>query len=351
MARTSSFGDLATAFRHGNFSPLYLLYGEERYFVDQLQRLAIENALAPHERDFNMDILYGAEATAQQALALCASYPMMAPRRLVIIREFEKLADNKLFKAYAEQPNPSAVVLLIPSGKVNAAHHPYRAIKKHGVAVEFKRLYERELPRWLERVVKERGYSVDGPALQMLAEYVGTDLQKAVQEVDKVLTYAGDREQITADDVVQASGHTADANVFELQKAVGKRSFSDAFRISERLLQQASNSRGEALMIVSLLTSYFTKLWKLTACHKQSIAEKDMAKRAGIPPYYMSEYLSTLRRFDAPSLTTAFRTLASADFELKGGSSRNERLILMLALLQITRSRTAGKEGNAALAA
>ncbi len=346
MARSSSFEDLATAFRHGNFSPLYLLYGEERYFVDKLQQLAIENALAPHERDFNLDIVYGAESDAQKALALCASYPMMAPRRLVIIREFEKLADNKRFQSYAEQPNPDAVVLLIPSGKVNVSHHPYRAIKKHGVATEFRRLYEREVPRWLEKISQERGRSLDGDALRMLAECVGTDLQKAALEVDKVLTYAGDRESITADDVVQASGHTREVNVFELQKAVGRRSFSQAFGISERLLQQASNSRGEALMIVSLLTSYFTKLWKLTACHKQSIAEKDMARRVGIPPYYLSEYLSTLRRFDSPSLARAFRTLASADFELKGGSSRNERLILMLALYRIT-----GREANAALAA
>lgn len=346
MARNASYDELATAFRHGNFSPLYLLYGEERYFVDSLQKLAIEHAVAPHERDFNMDIAYGPDTDVQRVLALCASYPVMAQRRLVIIRDFDKLQDNKRFKAYAEQPNPTAVVIAVASGKVNSAHHPYRAIKQHGVAMEAKRLYERELPRWLESEVKRQGASIDGRAVQMLAEYVGPDLQKAAREIEKILTFAGERQRISEDDVVQASGQSKDANVFELQKSVGQRRFSDAFRIAERLLQQSSNSKGEALMVVSLLTSYFTKLWILTSCHRQSLGEKEMAARVGVPPFYLSEYLNTLRRFDAPALATAFRTLAEADFELKGGSSRNERLILMLALRRIT-----GGEGNAAIAA
>jgi DNA polymerase III delta subunit len=99
-------------------------------------------------------------------------------------------------------------------------------------------------------------------------------------------------------------------------------------------------------MIVSLLTSYFTKLWILTSCHRQSLGEKEMAARLGIPPFYLSEYLNTLRRFDAKALAIAFKSLASADFELKGGSSRTERLILMLALRRIV-----GGVDNAALAA
>ena len=346
MARSTSYEELATAFSHGNFSPLYLLYGEEQYFVERLQRMAIENALQPHERDFNLDIVYGHDTDVQSVLALCASYPVMAQRRLVIVRDFDRLSDNKRFKAYAEQPNPTAVVLLVCSGKVNTSHHPYRAIKSLGLAVEFKRLYERELPRWIDAEIRNRGYKADGRAVQMLAEYVGSDLQKAARELDKVLTYTGDRSEVTADDVVQASGHSRDVNVFELQKAVGERRFPDALRIAERLLQQASNSRGEALMMISVLTSYFTKLWILTSCQRQSFGEKQMAQRVGIPPFYLKEYLNTLRLYDAPALATAFRTLAAADFELKGGSSRNERLILLLALRRIT-----GEGGNAAQAA
>jgi DNA polymerase-3 subunit delta len=346
MARSASYEELATAFRHGNFSPLYLLYGEEQYFVDKLQRLVIEHALEPHEKDFNMDIVYGHDTDIQRVLALCASYPVMAQRRLVVVRDFDKLADNKRFKAYAEQPNPSAVVVLVCSGKVNSGHHPYRAIKQLGVAVELKKLYERDMPRWIGAEIKSRNVKADAKAVQMLAEFVGTDLQRASQEIDKVLTFAGDRQHITADDVVQASGHSADVNIFELQKAVGNRRFADALGIAERLLQRASNSRGEALMMVGLLTSYFSKLWVLTSCQRQSFSEKEMASRVGIPPFYIKDYLNTLRRFDAPALATAFRTLAAADFELKGGSSRNERLIMMLALRRIT-----GEGGNAALAA
>ena len=99
-------------------------------------------------------------------------------------------------------------------------------------------------------------------------------------------------------------------------------------------------------MIVSVLTSYFSKLWVLTACRARRVSEKAMAAQVGIPPYFLGEYLNTLKRFDTLALATAFRTLAAADFELKGGSSRNERLVLALMLRRI-----ASRAPNAARAA
>jgi DNA polymerase-3 subunit delta len=336
--RSATYEQLATAFSHGQFAPLYLLYGEERYFVDRLQALLLEKAVAPHERDFNLDILYGRETDAASALAACASYPMMAERRAVVIRDFDALEDNERFKAYAEQPNPTAVVLLVAGEKVNMGHHPYRAIGEHGVVGQFKRLYEREIPRWLEQDVTARGLRIRPEAVRMLAEYVGTNLQQAATEIDKLAAFVGERTTIEADDVVYASGQTREYNVFELQNAVSERRYPDAMRIAERLLQQASNGRGEALMIVGVLTSFFTKLWLLTWCQAKGLSEKAMTSRIGVPPYYLKEYLNSLRRFDQSAIASAFSTLVAADYELKGGSSRDERLILGLLLRRLARS-------------
>ena len=335
--RSAAYEELATSFRHGQFAPLILLYGEERYFVDRLQALALEHAVAPNERDFNLDILYGRETDAATALAACASYPMMAERRLVVIRDFDEMEGNERFKAYAEQPNPAAVVLLVGGEKVNLSKHPYRAIAEHGVVGQFKRLYDREIPRWLEHDVTERGLAIRPEAVRMLAEYVGTNLQQAVTEIDKLAAFVGERTTIEADDVVQASGQTREYNVFELQKSVSERRYPDAMRIAERLLQQASNGRGEALMIVAVLTSFFTKLWVLTACQGRQLSEKEMTSKIGVPPYFLKEYLNSLRRFDQSAITSAFAALVAADYELKGGSSRDERLILGLLLRRLTR--------------
>ena len=338
MARENPYIELRSAFRSRNFDPVYLLYGEERYFIDRLQETLLEFAIEPHEKDFNLDILYGSEVDAQTALGVCQAFPMMAARRVVIIRDFDKMKENGLFKALAENPNPSCVVLLVCSGKPNMSRHPYRALREKARAVEFKALYPNQVPRWIETLGKERGFALEPKAVQMLADYVGSSLSALSTELDKLATYVGEREVLTAEDVVQASGQTRDFNVFELQRVVGERRYEDALMISERLLQQSSNQRGESNRIVSVLTSFFRKLWQLTGLQSARVSEKQMASTVGVSPYFLKEYLACLRRFDGKALDGAFSALLAADFELKGGSQRSDRMILNLMFRKILRS-------------
>src|SRR5690606_20392298 len=128
---------------------------------------------------------------------------------------------------------------------------------------------------------------------------------------------------------------TREFNVFELQRAIGEGRYADALRIAERMMQQASNARSESLMIVSVLTGYFTKLWKLSVCQARRMPEQAMAARIGVPPFFIKEYLFSLRRFSPEALERAFAALLAADFELKGGSGRDERLVLALALRRL----------------
>ncbi|MEX0600485.1 MAG: DNA polymerase III subunit delta [Rhodothermales bacterium] len=329
-----TFEQLATAFRHENFEPLYFLYGEERYLADELQDVLLQHAPAEHERDFNLDIIYADDSDARSVLSVCTSYPVMAERRVVIVRDFEKLKDNRLFKEYAERPNPSAVVVLVCAAKPNLSAHPYRALREHAVSMEAKTLYDNQMPGWIKHRAEAEGFDITPEAVRMLADYVGTNLRRAAGELEKLKTFTGGRETITADDVVHASGQTREFNVFELQRAVGETRRSDAFRIAERMLQQASNARGEALMIVAVLNAYFTKLWKLTSC-ESGMSDRAKAGRIGVPPYFIKEYVASLRRYRLPSIEEAFGALLAADYELKGGSSRSERLIMTLMLRKI----------------
>ncbi len=338
MAKSSgrSFEQLETAFRHKNFDPLYFLYGEEEFLMSELQEKLIENALSPAERDFNLDIAYGAESDGPTVRGLCTSYPVMAQHRVVIVRDFEKLKENRLFKEYAENPNPQAIVMLVCGSKPNMSAHPYRALREHGVWAELKPLYDNQVPGWIKNRAKAQGYEMEPRALQMLAEFVGTDLRSATSELEKIATYAGERTRLTADDVIAASGQTREFNVFELQNAIGDGRLQDALRIGDRMLEQSANPTGEALMIVAVLNSYLQKLWKLTGCQQQRLPKKEMARRAGIPPYFVNEYLSSLRRFSLAAIERGFSALLAADFELKGGAARDPRVILTLLLRRLT---------------
>ncbi|MEM6328094.1 MAG: DNA polymerase III subunit delta, partial [Bacteroidota bacterium] len=163
-----SFDDLSTALRSGNVAPLYFLYGAEGFLIDELQKLAV--ALVPeHERDFNLSIVFGPEAQAQAVLAQCAQFPMMAERRVVIVRGFEQLDGNALFKGYAEAPNPTAVVLLCCHNKPNLNQHPYRALRQHAVAAEFETFKGGRLAGWIEQRFKAAGVSTEGGAAAMIA--------------------------------------------------------------------------------------------------------------------------------------------------------------------------------------
>ena len=334
----ASFEDLATSFKHGTFAPLYFFYGEEGLHADELQTLALEHAVQPHERDFNVDVVFGPEADARAVLAQCAQFPMMAERRLVIVRGFEKLDDNEAFRSYAEAPNPQAVVMLVCYDKPNLSKHPYRALKQHAVWAEFKAPYARELPGWAEKRFRARGVETESGAAAMLAELAGADLRTVASEVEKLVTYVGERRRVTRDDVLRAAGHSAEQNPFELQKAVVAGDVARALGIADALLATAANTHGEAIKLVALLASYIGKLWRLTGCLAAGVPEAKLAGQVGVPPFYVREYIAAARRYGPAAQRAAFGTLLAADVELKGGSQRPPRAVLTLALRRLARA-------------
>ncbi len=331
-----TFEQVETAFRARNFKPLYWFYGDETYLIDEAQRLLVEHALAPHERDFNLDIVYGAEAEGVEVLARCSAYPMMAERRVVLVRDFEKMKGNALFQAYAERPNPTAVVLLACRTRPNLNTQPFRALKAHAAWGEFKALKPREVSGWLTRRIKAAGKALDGEASALLADLIGTDLQTAASEADKLVAHVGDRRAVTTADVLAAAGQSREFNVFELQKAVGDGRYPDSLTIAERLLQQASNPTGEALRIVALLSAYVTKLHRLFPLLGAHRRDDALAAEIGVPPFFVKDYAAAATRMGARRLDDAFGALLAADYELKGGTNRDARLVLLLLLRRLT---------------
>ena len=329
---TTSYEQLHTAFSHGKFAPLYLFYGDETFLMKELQEVLLDNALLPHERDFNLDIFYGSEADVRQVIATCSGFPMMAARRVVIVRDFNKMADNRLFVQYAERPNTNAVVLLVCEGKPGFNAHPFRALRQHAICCEFGLLSARKIPGWIEARLAASGREIEPRALQMLVDTLGPGLATVSGEVDRLISYAGDRLVLTSEDVLRAGGHTREHNVFEFQRMVGERQFDGAFRIAERLLQKSPNPRSEAIRMLSVVGSFFGRLWRLAGISRKGASEADMARLLGVRPYFVKEYVHALRKWGSPQLERAFAALLAADFELKGGSSRDDLLIILLTL-------------------
>ncbi len=334
------YNGLQTEFRENRYKPVYLFYGDEYFLPDQLQKTLIDRVLPPEDRDFNLDIVYGDSVNAQSALSICRLAPMLVERRLVIIRRFEQLKSNKIFSSLAKQPNPGAIVLLICEGRPRFNADPYRALKKNTKAVqvvEFASLWRNQAAQFVREHAGTQGCKLEGGVEQLLVEFLGTGLALLAKEVDKLITYIGERKPrvITKQDVLRASGQTREINVFELQDAISQRRTVEAHRIAEQLLLGASSRQGEVLRIIAVLTSYFLRLWKLQESQSAGIQQANLAKQAGIPYNMIHKYHEATRVWPLREIKRAMQLLLSVDSEIKGFSKRSPRLIMTLLIIQL----------------
>jgi len=336
---------LETSLRNGVIEPVYFLYGKEKFLIDRSQRLIIDAALEPHERDFNLSIVYGGDAQAQSVLAACASFPTMAQRRVVVVRDFDELSGNELFETYVKRPNPQTVLVMVSGTGVK--NNPYAAISRASKTFHFGEVNQKRIPGWILTSLKSRDFKVGGQAAEMLGSLAGSDLETLSNEIEKLIAYVGDRTEITENDVLEVAGHSSEFNIFELQKKVVAGDFIAAEAILERMLQVSSNTAGTAIMTVTVLASYYTKLLKLSGCRGEDLDSGQIAKKIGVPSYFLREYQAALRNQGPAGVSRANLALLGADFELKGGSERTEWLILTMLLRRLTE----GKVRNIARAA
>ncbi len=334
------YKDLRQDFLEGRYKPIYLLYGDESYLPDQLQKVLIARALLPEDRDFNLDVVHGADVNIQSVLNMCQMAPMMAERRVVVIRGFDQLKNNKLFARVAKQPNPTAIVLLICGTRPRFNANPYMALKKNTKAVqvvEFASLWRNQAAQFVREYAKARGYDLESRVQNLLVEFLGTGMALLAQEIEKLITYVGEQEPkvITRQDVLQASGQTREINVFELQDAIIQRRAVDAHRIAEQLLLGASSRQGEALRIVAVLSSYFMKLLKLHDSLRDNLHQAELAKRIGVAPNMIRRYHEAARSWSIPEVKRAIQLLLSTDSEIKGFSKRSPRLLMTLFITRL----------------
>lgn len=244
-----TYQDIVRDVKAGNFAPIYLLMGDEDYYIDQLSQYILDQALKPEERDFNYDLLYGAEARANDIISIARQFPMMADRRIVMVREFQSLQDKEILSAYAKNPNPTTVLILCHKhGKLDGRRALGSDIKKNGgVVFESRRLYDRELPPFVVKYVERKGKTIDTAATQMLCEHVGSDLSRLAAEIDKLLMALPESEsRVGATLVEELTGMSKDYNNYELQNALAVR---DVYKANQIVKYFDSNPRTFALPV------------------------------------------------------------------------------------------------------
>jgi DNA polymerase-3 subunit delta len=321
-----SFEEIEQALRKKKYSPLYLLHGEEDLLIEATVDLIISEALEEHARSFNLDVLYGGEADARDIVSLASAFPMMSERRVVVVKDFDKLVKKDPLVSYFENPLQSTLLVLIAQ-KPDFRTKAFKSLMGKAAILEFCPLYERDIPDWITRRIRTLGKEVTAEASQLLGAHVGRSLRAIQNEIDKLFIYVGAQRTISPDDVNAVVGVTKKFNIFELQKAIGKKNLGLALEISERMVNAGEYPIGMIIM----LTKYFERLWILREMLPQGQSEQQLASIFRVSVVTVRESLEAARRYSDEQIQRGFRVLLDADERLKF-SSPDPKLVMTLLL-------------------
>ncbi|NIK73427.1 DNA polymerase-3 subunit delta [Thermonema lapsum] len=302
---------------------MYLLHGEEDFFIDQVAQYFEHSFLPPEARDFNQSVLYGKDISVGDIVNHARSFPMMYNRRLVLVKEFQAVKDLKeskslkLLERYAQAPLASTVLVLCHKGGFFEKTKPvYKVIEKQGVVVESKPLYDNQVPKWIEQYVQSKGAKIEPAAVQLLFEQVGNNLSRLSHEIDKILLnfQEDDNKIIKAQAVYEYVGISREYNVFELQKALGQKQVAQCLKI----IHYASRNPKAmpAIPTIAMLYRYINQL--LLVHHAPDKSEKALAALLGVHPFFVKEYVQASKHYQAPELYHMLRVLLEADKRAKG---------------------------------
>ena len=317
MAKFSSYSQVRNEILKKSFKPIYLFMGNESFFIDDLTDMMDKMILSETERDFNHTLFYGVDSDVRTIISTCQRYPMMSEYQVVIVKEAQRLDKFELLELYAKKPQKSTILIInYKHGTVDGRKAVVRAIDKVGVIYESKRLYDNQVPAFITSYYRDRGFQIDAKSTQMLVDYVGNDLSKLVQELEKLqVVLSGKQPRITAEIVEKNVGISKDYNNFELIKAIANKDKAKAFRIVDYFDKNQKNN--PLVMTLYSFIYYFNNLVECFWLPYKS--EQAVMKALNFRNTYMTQdYMAGLRNYTVNEVINIISELRTFDAKSKG---------------------------------
>lgn len=300
----------------GNIKPIYFLMGDEPYYIDIVSDYIEKNVLSEEEKGFNQTVLYGRDVSIEDIVLTAKRYPMMAERQVVIVKEAQDLSRtiDKL-ESYADNPMPSTVLVICYKYKtLDKRKKTTKVLAKNGVVYESKKLYENQVGDWIKRILASKKYTIEPKANAMLVEFLGTNLGKINNELQKLQIVLPAGSVITPKDIEENIGFSKDFNVFELRKAIGERNQLKAYTIAENF---ANNPKENPMVVTtSLVFGFFIQLLKYHGLKDRN--PKNVAAVIGINPFFIKEYDVALKNYPMKKVSQIVASLRDIDVKSKG---------------------------------
>lgn len=308
--------------KNGNFVPVYLLMGTEPYYPDLVCDEIIKYALTDSERDFNQTVFYGLDTDAGTVASECRSYPMMAERRLVVLKEAQSMKTLEDLATYASDPMESTVLVILMHGaSADKRRALYKNVQKKGVVLVSDALRDYEMPQWITSFYKSRGLDIEPGAAALLAEYAGTDMSRIMLETEKMQKNLPEGTvRVNAADIEKNVGISRQFSIFELTKALSYMKAEKALKIAAYI---GNGPKFMLLLATAPLYTHFYRILKYEAAllKNPSMSKADRAKLLGINPYFMEEYDVAARNYPIRRCMKVILLLEEYDFKGKGGGS------------------------------
>lgn len=308
--------------KNGNFVPVYLLMGTEPYYPDLVCDEIIKYALTDSERDFNQTVFYGLDTDAGTVASECRSYPMMAERRLVVLKEAQSMKTLEDLATYASDPMESTVLVILMHGaSADKRRALYKNVQKKGVVLVSDALRDYEMPQWITSFYKSRGLDIEPAAAALLAEYAGTDMSRIMLETEKMQKNLPEGTvRVNAADIEKNVGISRQFSIFELTKALSYMKAEKALKIAAYI---GNGPKFMLLLATAPLYTHFYRILKYEAAllKNPAMSKADRAKLLGINPYFMEEYDVAARNYPIRRCMKVISLLEEYDFKGKGGGS------------------------------
>jgi DNA polymerase-3 subunit delta len=301
--------------KSGKFEKIYFLHGDEPYFIDAISNEIEANAIKEHERDFNLSIVYGKDAETLSLIGELNSYPMMAERRVVILREAQYFKDIEKLESYFNQPSNSTIFVICHKyGTYDSRKKSLKAIAKNGLIFKSDKVREYQLADWINSYVKSIGYEITSKASMLLTEFIGNDISRIVNEIEKLTILVQKGTPINDVHIEENIGISKDYNVFELTNAIQVRDSLKSFKIIQYF--ENNPKAADITVVISNLFRLFSNMMRIHFLPNKS--REAVVQALGVHPFVAGELLNVRNNFDPRKLASNIEVLHEFDLKSKG---------------------------------
>ncbi len=309
------------------FKPVYYFFGEDSYNLSSTLH-TLEEAFQPLLlSEFDKEVIYSEDKSINDILGLAAAFPFGSEKKIIIVKEAEKIRDKKPLKDYASSPSEFTVIVFFHNGSItNLGSEPFKTLDANGFLFEAKELKGKNLIDWLIGLAQDKDKKLSEENAQVLVDIVGESRNMLEDQLEKICIFLNDKKEISFESIQQVSSELKQFSIFDLQNAIGLKDKAKALSVANNLLDNGA----EPTFIISMLTRYFTGLAKITELESKNIPVQEAARKVGAHHFYYPNYVKARNLFSDQKLVEVFRSLLKADVSVKTTTVDDKTIITLL---------------------